>query len=82
MVVTKYFSALMVKIVVLKSSSARTTSELSRSQQTQNICISFVQCRPNVFNIGLTLYKCNTNLCVWWDNKKNVDGTDAVLYLN
>ena len=34
-------------------------------QQTQNICITFVQRRPNVFNAGPTLYKCHTNvLCL------------------
>ena len=30
------------------------------SQQTQNICITFVQRRPNVFDFGPTLYKCYT----------------------
>ena len=30
-----------------------------------NICLTFVQRRPNVFDIGPTLYKCYTNvLCV------------------
>ena len=34
-------------------------------QQTQNICITFVQRRPNVFDVGSTLYKCYTNvLCL------------------
>ena len=29
------------------------------------ICITFVQCRPNVFDVGPTLYKCYTNvLCL------------------
>ena len=28
------------------------------SQQTQNICMPFVQRRSNVFNVGPTLYKC------------------------
>ena len=38
------------------------------SQQTQNICITFVQCRPNVFDVGPTLYKCYTNVFfVYWD---------------
>ena len=33
--------------------------------QTQNICITFVQCRPNVFDVGPTLYKCYKNvLCL------------------
>ena len=35
------------------------------SQQTQNFCITFVQRRPNVFDVGPTLYKCYTNgLCL------------------
>ena len=35
------------------------------SQQTQNICLTFVQRRPNVFDVGPTLYKCYTNvLCL------------------
>ena len=34
------------------------------AQQTQNICTTFVQRRPNVFDAGPTLYKCYTNaLC-------------------
>ena len=32
------------------------------SQQTQNICITFMQGRPNVFKVGPTLYKCYTNV--------------------
>ena len=32
------------------------------SQQTQNICITFVQRRPNVFGVGPTIYKCYTNV--------------------
>ena len=35
------------------------------SQQTQNICITLIQRRPNVFDVGPTLYKCYTNvLCL------------------
>ena len=35
------------------------------AQQTQNICITFIQCRPNVFHGGLTLYKCYSDvLCL------------------
>ena len=34
----------------------------SPSQQTQNMCITFVQRRPNVFDMGPTLYKCHTNV--------------------
>ena len=31
-------------------------------QQTQNICIKFIQRRPNVFDVGPALYKCYTNV--------------------
>ena len=37
------------------------------SQQTKNICITFIQRRLNVFDVGPTLYKCYTNiLCLLW----------------
>ena len=32
------------------------------SQQTENICITFVQRRLNVFDVGPTLYKCYANV--------------------
>ena len=32
------------------------------AQQTQNICITFVQRPPNVFDVGPALYKCYTNV--------------------
>ena len=36
------------------------------AQQKQNICITFVQRRHNVFDVGPTLHKCYTNvLCCW-----------------
>ena len=35
-------------------------------KQTQNICITFIQRRPNVFDAGPTLYKCYTNFSVGW----------------
>ena len=35
------------------------------TQQTQNICITFTQCRTNVEDVGPTLCKCNANvLCL------------------
>ena len=38
-------------------------------QQTQNICIPFIQRRPNVVDVGPTLYKCYTNvLCLLGSN--------------
>ena len=33
-----------------------------RSQQTQNICITFIQRLPNVLDVGPTLYKSYTNV--------------------
>ena len=37
----------------------------SASEQAQNICITFVQRWPNVFDVGPTLYKCYANvLCL------------------
>ena len=50
------------------------------TQQTQNMCITFVQRRPNVFDVGPTLYKWYTNiLCllgyrayVWKYSKTNM----------
>ena len=36
------------------------------SLETQNILITFVQCRPNVEDVGPTLYKCYKNvLCMF-----------------
>ena len=38
---------------------------LPETQRAQNICITFIQRRPNVFDVGPTLYKCYTNvLCL------------------
>ena len=35
------------------------------TQQTQNICITFIQRRPNVFDVVPALYKCYANvLCL------------------
>ena len=37
----------------------------SLAQQTQNMCITFVQCWTNVEDVGPMLYKCYTNgLCL------------------
>ena len=35
------------------------------AQQTQNICITFIQHRPNVFDVGPTLYKVIQMFCVY-----------------
>ena len=36
-------------------------------QQTQDICITFIQRRPNVFDVGPTLQKVVQMFCVYWD---------------
>ena len=36
------------------------------TQQTQHICITFIQRRPNVFDVGPTLYKVIQMFCVHW----------------
>ena len=36
------------------------------AQQAQNICITFIQRQPNVFDIGPTLYKIIQMYCVYW----------------
>ena len=43
--------------------------DVPRSQQTQNICIKFIQCQTNVEDVGPTLYICYINvLCLLdWD---------------
>ena len=40
---------------------------MPRHQQTQNICIQFVQRRSNVFDVGPTLYNVIQMFCVYWD---------------
>ena len=42
-------------------------TENSPTQQTQNICITFIQRRPNVKEVGPTLYKCYTMFSVYWE---------------
>ena len=37
------------------------------SQQTQNICITFIQRRPNVFDVGPTLTNVMQMFCFYWD---------------
>ena len=57
--VPTFFSCLMLNMVIfceLNGIKYRDFNML-QSQQTQNICITFVR-RPNVFDIGTTLYKC------------------------
>ena len=43
----------------------RFTDIVHTTQQTQNMCTTFIQRRPNVSDVGPTLYKCYTNvLCL------------------
>ena len=41
----------------------------STADKTRNICIAFVQRRPNVKDVGPTLYKCYTLFCVCWETR-------------
>ena len=45
-----------VYLCIVRYTSVHITTHASR--QTQNICIIFVQRRPNVFDVGPKLYKC------------------------
>ena len=36
------------------------------AQQTQHICIPFIQRRPNVFDVGPTLHEVIQMFCVHW----------------
>ena len=54
-------------LIGLRTSYDKQTFECSvgKSQQTQNICITFMQCWSNVEDVEPELYKCYTNvLCV------------------
>ena len=43
-----------------------TMFESPPAQKTQNICIKFIQRRPNVFDVGPTLHKVIHMFCVYW----------------
>ena len=50
---------------ILTNSLIRPSLSVNMTQQAQNICIIFIQRRPNVFDVGPTLYKCYTDvLCL------------------
>ena len=36
------------------------------AQQTQDICMTFMQCRHNVFDVDPTLHKVIQMFCVYW----------------
>ena len=40
---------------------------LSTTQQTQHICMTFIQRRPNVSDVGPTLYEVIQMSCVYWE---------------
>ena len=43
----------------------RVTIPADPTRETKKTCITFIQCRPNVYDVGPTLYKCYTNvLCL------------------
>ena len=41
------------------------------AQQTQDICMTFMQCRPNVFDVGPTLHKVIQMFGVYWVTIQN-----------
>ena len=55
---------------------------------TQNICITFIQRRSNVFYVGPTLYKCYTHViqmlykCVFWVSLKRTSHISHINILN
>ena len=53
--------------------------ECPPAQQTQHICITFIQRRPNVFDVGPTLYKVIQMFCVHWDVNTSLRSTSFVI---
>ena len=53
------------RIFIRRQCPTSTSGPVYASQQTQNICTTFVQRRPNVSDVGPTLYKCYTNVFVF-----------------
>ena len=52
------------------------------SQQTRNICITFVQRRPNVFDVGPPLYTCYKKaLCLFTGIGSDKDCGSAIFFL-
>ena len=55
----------MITLYTLEQYASCTLLVLVTPQQTQNICIRFIQNRPNVFDVGPALYECWKNyLCL------------------
>ena len=57
-------------------------NEICLQQQTQNFCITFIQRRSNVFDVGPTLYKCYTNvLCLLGYGRCNLSFTNLSMFI-
>ena len=57
-------------------------NEICLQQQTQNFCITFIQRRSNVFDVGPTLYKCYTNvLCLLGYGRCNLIFTNLSMFI-
>ena len=66
-IVVSPFQVTVCQTIFLSNHLQDSTDIHIQSQQTQNICITFIQRRPNVFDVGPTLYKCYTNVvCLLW----------------
>ena len=66
-IVVSPFQVTVCQTIFLSNHLQDSTDIHIQSQQTQNICITFIQRRPNVLDVGPTLYKCYTNvLCLLW----------------
>ena len=62
--------------------SAKNPQRGMDSQQTQEICITFVQRLTNVFDVGPTLYKCYTNiLCLLGFTSQETNSHKPVFFL-
>ena len=57
------------------------TTRMYYTQQKQSICITFVQCRANVEDVGLTLHKCFTNVLCLLGNSVMIIQTTLLLFI-
>ena len=60
------------------SPNDRYSSGSDCTQQTQDICMTFMQCRPNVFDAGPTLHKVIQMFCVYWVGNAYLDRTVCI----